>query len=54
MMQTGIPHQLDNLFALFYGAPKSGKTTFALQPCDSNYAITVLDLENNLYPASRW
>ena len=54
MMQTGIPHQLDNLFALFYGAPKSGKTTFALQPCESNYAITVLDLENNLYPASRW
>lgn len=54
MKPTGIPHQLDNLFALLYGAPKSGKTTFALQPCDSNYAITVLDLENNLYPASKW
>lgn len=42
-----------NIFALFYGVPKAGKTTWALEPCNSNYSITVLDLENNLFPATR-
>ena len=49
-----IPPQANEVFALFYGAPKTGKTTYCTQLCDGNFAVTVLDLENNLYPATRW
>lgn len=44
---------IPDIFALFWGVPKSGKTTWALEPCNSNFSITVLDLENNLFPATR-
>lgn len=47
-----IPDTPD-IFMLLWGVPKSGKTTWALEPCNSNYSITVLDLENNLFPARR-
>lgn len=50
---TKIGNSADTVTALFYGVPKSGKTTFATEACNSNFAVTILDFENNLFPATR-
>lgn len=42
-----------NIFALIYGKPKTRKTTWTTNACADNYSVTVLDLENNLFPCTR-
>lgn len=39
------------LSIFIYGKPKTKKTMWATQPVEDNFAVTVLDIENNLFSA---